>query len=218
MFGSHISELAAILHDASRQLKSKMRNYLLLIAFGFLISCKGQTKSEQKTIYNRDFKWTISIPAGFDTVSANKWAHMQNRGAEAIEKTYDAQVENNARTLFVFQSDQFNYFESNYQPFDTTQDGNYLENFKEVNNMLYGTFEAQMKGAKLDSSSSTQVISGLTFQTFKVVITFPNKMVMNWQMFSRLFGKKEFTVNIMTVDKQKEKELLNSWLTSKFDR
>jgi hypothetical protein len=143
---------------------------------------------------------------------------MQNRGTEAIENTYEVQVENKAKILFVFQSDQFNYFESNYQPFDTTKDGEYLESFREVNNIIYGTFEAQMKGAKLDSSSSTQVISGLTFQTFKMSITFPNKLVMNWQMFSRLFGKREFTVNIMTVDKQKEKDLLDSWLKSKFEQ
>lgn len=191
--------------------------FLLVIAFDFLSSCKGQPKPEQKTVYNKDFRWTVSIPAGFDTVSADKWAKMQSRGTEAIEKTYDAEVENNSKTIFVFQSDQFNYFESNYQPFDTVREGSYLEGFKEVNNMLYGTFEAQMKGAELDSSSSTQTISGLTFLTFKVVITFPNKMVMNWQMFSRLFGEKEFTVNIITVDKNKEKELLASWLNSKFD-
>jgi hypothetical protein len=197
-----------------------MRKYLFLlfITLSLISSCNGQPKSEQKTIYNKDFKWTISIPAGFDTVSADKWARMQNRGAEAIEKTYDTEVENRAKTIFVFQSDQFNYFESNYQPFDIAKDGNYLESFKEVNKMLYGTFEAQMKGAKLDSSSSTQTIGGLTFQTFEVVISFPNKMVMNWQMFSRLFGKKEFTVNIMTVDKNKQRELLASWLNSKFDR
>ncbi len=194
-----------------------MRNYLLLIILILVSSCKGQTKAKQKTIYNSDFKWTISIPAGFDTVSSDKWAKMQNRGADAIEKTYDAQIENRAKTLFVFQNDQFNYFESNVQPFDTTIDGNYIESFKEVNKLLYGTFEAQMKDAKLDSSSSTQVISGLLFQTFKVVVTIPNNMVMNWQMFSRLFGNEEFTVNIMTVDKQKEKELLNSWLNSKFE-
>lgn len=201
-------------------IKIIMRSYIIIGIFAVTLisSCKGQTKSEQKTIYNKDFKWTISIPAGFDTISADKWAKMQNRGAEAIEKTYDAKVENNAKTLFVFQNGQFNYFESNYQLFDTNKDGNYLESFKEINNIVYGTFEDQMKGAKLYSSSSNQVISGLTFQTFKVQITFPNKMVMNWQMFSRLFGKNEFTVNIMTVDKQKEKELLNSWLNSKFDR
>jgi hypothetical protein len=142
---------------------------------------------------------------------------LQNRGLDALEKTYDGKIENNAKTIFVFQNDQFNYFESNYQPFDISQDGSYLENFNEVNKILYGTFETQMKGAKLDSSSSTAKISGLIFQTYKVVITFQNKMELNWLMYSRLFGKQEFTVNIMTVDRQKEKELLDSWTNSKFD-
>jgi len=84
--------------------------------------------------------------------------------------------------------------------------------------MLYGTFEAQMKNAKLDSTSSTQVIDRLLFQTFKIDITLPNKMVLRMLMYSRLFGKKEFTVNIMTLDRNKEKELLDCWLNSKFER
>ncbi|WP_153800857.1 hypothetical protein [Foetidibacter luteolus] len=193
--------------------------FIILLLINFLLTgCKAQTKSEQKTVYNEDFKWTIIIPAGFDTVSTGTWANMQNRGEEAIEKTYNAQLENNSKTIFVFKSDQFNYFESNWQPFDTAVDGNYLESCQEVNSMLYGAFETQMPGAKFDSSTSTQVISGLTFQSFKVVITFPNGMIMNGLMYSRLFDKKEFSVNIMTVDRQKEKELLDSWLKSKFDK
>lgn len=196
-----------------------MRSYFhLFLVLVCLASCKGQPKSEKKTVYNKDFKWTISIPAGFDTVSAENWVKMQNRGAEAIEDTYGEKVENNSKTIFVFKKDQFNYFESNYQHFDPATDGDYADAFKEVNKVIYGTFEAQMKGAKLDSSSSKQTISGLEFYTFKVVITIPDKMVMCLQMFSRLFDKKEFTVNIMTVDKQKEKELLDSWLSSKFDK
>lgn len=197
-----------------------MRNFcsLFLLLSCLFASCKGQTKAAPKTIYNKDFKWTISIPAGFDTVSAANWAKMQNRGAEAIESTYGAEVENNAKTIFVFQNDKFNYFESNYQFFDTATDGNYLESIRQVKDVVYGTFEAQMKGAKLDSSSSTQTISGLEFQVFKVVITLPNNIVLNWQMFNRIFGKKDFTVNIMTVDRTKEKELLDAWLNSKFDK
>ena len=196
----------------------KKATYILLIVNFLFVSCIGQTNTERKTIYNKDFKWTITIPAGFDTVSAKVWTKMQNRGVEAIEKTYDIEVENQAKTIFVFRNDQVNYFESNYQPFDTTKDGNYIESFREVNKMLYGTFEAQMKNAKLDSTSSTQVIDGLLFQTFKIDITLPNKMVLRMLMYSRLFGKKEFTVNIMTLDRNKEKELLDCWLNSKFER
>jgi hypothetical protein len=192
--------------------------YIHFIVNFFLSSCSGQNKIEKKTIYNKDFKWTIAIPAGFDTVDAKVWAKMQNRGAETIEKTYDVEVENQAKTIFVFRNDQVNYFESNYQPFDTTKDGNYIESFREVNKILYGTFQAQMKDATLDSTSSSLLINGLLFQTFKINITLPNKMVLRMLMYSRLFGKKEFTVNIMTLDRNKEKELLDCWLNSKFER
>src|SRR5687768_4122751 len=100
--------------------------FLLLSGVIFLTSCAGQSTTQQK-IYNEDFKWTISIPVGFDTVSAARWARLQGRGAEAIEKTYDAKVENNAKTIFIFQKDKFNYFESNYQPYDIARDGDYRE-------------------------------------------------------------------------------------------
>jgi len=196
----------------------KKKLFQLLIVNFFLTSCIGQTKTEKKTIYNKDFKWTITIPAGFDTVSADVWTKMQNRGADAIEKTYDAKVENKAKTIFVFRNNQVNYFESNYQPFDTSKDGNYIESFREVNKILYGTFETQMNDAKLDSTSSTQTIDGLVFQTFKIEITLPNKMLLRMIMYSRLFGKREFTVNILTLDRSKERELLESWLNSKFER
>lgn len=82
--------------------------------------------------------------------------------------------------------------------------------------MLYGTFEAQIPNAKLDSVSSIEMIDGLTFHTFKVAITYPNKMVMDFWMFSRVFGENEFTVNLMTIDKTKQGMVLNSWRKSRF--
>ncbi len=84
--------------------------------------------------------------------------------------------------------------------------------------MIYGTFEAEMKDATLDSVSSTQIISGLLFQTFTINITLPDKMLLRTVTYNRLFGKKEFSVNITTIDRNKEKELLDSWLNSKFER
>lgn len=197
-----------------------MRNFFLLIIITlFSVSaCKSQDKTERRVIYNKDFKWSIAIPANFDTVSAAQWATLQQRGEDAVEATHDLVVENNAKTLFVFKNDQFNYFESNYQPFDSLTEGSYFESFKEVNDLIYETFKVQMEGAQLDSTYSVQRISGLDFQTLKIVIKFPNQVIMNWYMYCRLFGNREFTVNIATVDKQKEKELLDAWLNSKFGK
>ncbi len=193
-----------------------MKKYILLALVTILASCNVQSQTKKKEVFNKDFNWTITIPENFETVAPEEWAKLQNKGVDAIEKTYDGKVENNAKTIFVFKSDQFNYFESNYQPFDSTKDGNYLESFRSVNDLFYGTFKSQMPNATLDSASATETISGLTFQTFRVTIHFPNKMVMDCWMFSRLFGKREFTVNIMTVDKQKQKALFDAWKNSTF--
>jgi hypothetical protein len=141
---------------------------------------------------------------------------MQNRGADAIKKTYGAEVANRTTTIFAFKNDQFNYFEANYQPFDTATDGNFLESVREVNKLLFGTFEAQMPGAKLDSVSSKETIDGKVFHVFRTTITIPGKIVMESLMYSRLFGNKEFTVAIFTVDKDKQKILLNALKSTKF--
>lgn len=196
----------------------KQLTQLTFVLFLILQACTGQTKTNKKEIYNKDFKWTITIPENFETVTPEEWMKMQNRGAEAIEKTYDQKIENRSKTLFVFKSDQFNYFESNYQPFDPAADGNYDETNQEVNKVLYGTFEAQMPNAKLDSISSKETINGLVFNKFKITIHLPNNMVMNFLMYSRLFDKREFTVDIMTVDKEKEKVLLDAWTNSTFGK
>lgn len=179
-----------------------------------LQSCTGQPK--KKEVYNDMFKWTITIPEKFENVNPEEWKRLQNKGMDAIEKTYDGKLENDSKTIFAFKNDQFNYFESNYQPFDSTKDGSYLESFKSVNEMLYATFKAQMPDAKIDTATSQETIAGLSFYTFKTTIYFPNKMVMDLWMYSRLFDKKEFTVNIMTVDKTKRELLLDAWKTSKF--
>jgi hypothetical protein len=178
-------------------------------------SCSGQTTSK-KEFYNKDFNWRISIPADFQIVSEEEWAKIQNKGAEAIEKTFDEKVINQAKTIFVFKSDQLNFFESNYQPFDIAVDGNYLESCKNVHNMIYETFITQMPDLKIDSISSIEKIDNIGFQTFTMKVEYPNKMILHVLMYSRLFGKRAFSVNIMYVDKNKGQQMLESWRKSKF--
>jgi hypothetical protein len=195
-----------------------MRRSILAFVMAFIIfqSCNGPVKSSSKEIINNEFKWKIQIPEGFESVTADQWAKLQNRGQEAIEKTYDTKIQNQAKTIFVFRADQLNYFESNSQPFDSAIDGDYLQTYNDVNRMLYGTFEAQMPAAKLDSASSIESIDGKEFRSYRVTINVPDKLLMELLTYSRLFGNKEFTVNIMTADKKKQKILVDAWRSSKF--
>ena len=190
--------------------------YFIICTTIALQSCTGK-KTLKREVYNQDFNWTITIPENFDTVTAEQWARLQNKGRDAIEKTYDEKLDIRTKTIFVFKSDQLNYFESNYQPFDTAIDGNYLESVKNVNDMLYHTFESQIPGVKIDTATSAEIIDKLEFQTLKSKVTYPNNRVLNFFMFTRLFDDKQLSVNIMYVDKAKGELMLNAWRKSKFE-
>ena len=195
-----------------------IRLFCLLICLTILIqNCNGQTTTK-KEIHNKDFNWTITIPENFENVSSEEWQKIQNKGADAIEKTYEEEVVNQSKTIFVFKSAQMNYFEANYQPFDTATDGNYLESCKNVYTVFYETFKTQMPGIKIDTTITVEKIDNLEFQTFKVKVEYSNKMVLNILIFSRLFDKKEFSVNILFVDKLKGEKMLDSWMKSKFTK
>jgi hypothetical protein len=193
----------------------KKLTYLIVCLIITLQSCNGQTTAKRE-IYNKDFNWKITIPENFENVSAEDWTKMQNKGADAIEKTFEGEIINQSKTIFVFKSDQLNYFESNYQPFDVSIDGNYLESCKNVNEVLLETFKTQMPNAKIDTITTVEKIDNLEFQVFKMKIEYPNKMILNLLMYSRLFGKKEFSVNIMYVDNKKGQLMTEAWKNSKF--
>ena len=179
--------------------------------------CRAQS-TQSREIYNKDFNWTVVVPKGFENVSSEQWAKFQNKGASAVEATYGQQVVNKAKIIFVFRSGEMNYFESNYQPLDTTVDGSYIESCKKVDGILYETFVTQMPGVKIDTLHGAEKIDGLEFQTFNMKVNYGNKVVLNAQMFTRLFGNKEFSVNVMYVDKEKGQQMLDAWRHSKFSR
>jgi hypothetical protein len=188
--------------------------YIILIAcFITVQNCIGQ---EEKQFYCKEFNWRIFIPNEFERVSSADWKRLQNNGAEAIEKTYDRKVENQGEMIFVFKNNQLNYFEANYQPFDISVEGDYLESRKNINQILYQTFKTQLPGAQVDTISSKEKIDNLIFELYKIKIVYPNKMVLNCEMYSRLFDKKEFSVNIMYVDDEKGKAMIKTWKESTF--
>jgi hypothetical protein len=195
------------------------RKYYLFICLAmFFQFCAGQT-APKKEFYSKDFKWRITIPENFETISNEEMDKLKNKGAEAIEKTYDEKIDpNGAKVIFMFRSDKMNYFESNYQAFDVAVDGDYLESTKNVCDILYNTFMTQMPGVKVDTTRTVEKIDNLPFQTFKMRIEYPNKMVLHGLMYSRLFDKKEFSVNIMYVDEEKGKVMIDAWKTSKFGK
>ncbi|WP_447636000.1 hypothetical protein [Flavobacterium microcysteis] len=191
--------------------------YLFFLFIATSLNCNSQT-SKDNEVYIKDFKWSIIIPEGFEKVATEELQKLQNKGADAFEKTIGQEVVNGSTTIFVFKSDQFHYLESNYQPFDKATDGNFLDLSKNIYDIMYETLKNQLPKAKIERNISTEKINGLVFQTFKAKIELQNKTEINLLMYNRLFGGKILTVTITYINKVQGEKMLESWRNSKFKR
>lgn len=171
-----------------------------------------------KEFHYKALNWRIMIPSGTSVVSEQEWNRMEQKGAEAIEKTFGEKVENTAQTLFVVKFDEMNYFEANQQPYDSITDPDYPAYFRAVNEILYETFKEQIPNGTIDTASSEELIAGLLFQKFRISIGLPNNMVIRLFMYSRPFADKELTVNIMYVDEEKGIRMMSAWKKSTFGK
>jgi len=195
-----------------------MKKALLLLACVIMLnqSSKAQDTVKTNQFYNDEFKWKIIIPPNFQTVNADEWNKFKNKGSEAVEKTYDQKVVDKSKTIFVFKSDNFNYFEANYQPFDVKKDGDYSASNKSTAKVLFNTLKTQIPNATIDSASTQINVGNLPFNVFILRAALPNNVVFSIYSFSHLFDKKEFTVNIMFVNSRKGDIMLNAWKSSSF--
>ena len=194
-----------------------MRNfYLAIFIILFVVSCKGKFEAPERKIYNKDFKWSIIIPENFEVIDEEESKKLDQKGTEAIEKTYGENITDNTTQIFNFKKDNFNIFEAKRQTYDETE--NYSETNKEIGKILYTTFKTQMPEAKIDTISGFEKIDNLEFNVFKVEIIYPNKMKMTATMYSRLFGNEELAVNITYLDSTLGHSMLTAWKNSKFDK
>jgi hypothetical protein len=192
----------------------KKRLFLLsIIGFLILTSCN---KKEVRVIENDDFKWTITIPKNFKELSESEWDKVEDKGMETFESVYGEEVENRATTIFAYKNGKFQTFESNYQIHDLETDGDYFKSNREVNQIMYETFEQTIPNATLDSISSKQMIDGIEFDRFEININFPNGIEMTTVGYSRLFNDKDFTINIVYTKESVGKELIENIINSKF--
>lgn len=194
-------------------MKSKYFSITLFILFSHSIYSQNSSKNEY---YNGVFNWKIIIPENFQYVNSEEQKQLQKKGEDAIEKTYNQEIINQSIHIFAFNNGKFNYFDSSYQPFDTEIDGDYITTCKGVNNILYETISTQLKGAEIDTISTTEIIDKLEFQKFILKVKLPNEIIMNMITYCRLFDKKELSVNIIYIDEKKGKLMLESWQNSIF--
>ncbi|MEO6632973.1 MAG: hypothetical protein ABIN13_14655 [Mucilaginibacter sp.] len=196
-----------------------MRRFFLIIICLLLLSgfAHAQDTQTTKQVFSPDFNWRLTIPDGFESLTAEQFAKLQQRGTDALEKSSGSKIENNTKKICSFKNGTANYFEANGQPFDAATDGDYLTTCRGVNDLLYRTFKEQVpKGTQIDTTFAKEVVAGLQFERFEMKIKLGPAATLTMLMYSRLFEKKEFTATIAYVEKEKGDLILAAWRNSKF--
>lgn len=177
----------------------------------------AQVHAATKQVFSPDFKWKLTIPDGFEPLSAEQIAQLQQNGKEAMEKSIDKKIENHTTSICAFKNGLANYFEANQQPFDKKIDGDYLASCKAVDEVLYKTFKEQVApGTQIDTTYSKETIDGLEFERFEMKVNLGATAKLNMLMYNRLFGDKEFTASIVYIEKEMGDLILTAWRKSKF--
>ena len=195
-----------------------MRKISLVLITVLLVSLAYAQSPKGKSIYVKEFKWKIVIPAGFDALGQDVQDAYKKKGLDAIEKNVGQVVDDQTTNIFYYGSERINVIEALYQPFDEETEGEYNEVNRAIGDLLYDTFVQQMPGAKIDSTWTVKNIDGLDFNLFAVEIVLPNGKLMTMEMYSRLFGKQELTINITYIDEQKGKLMKEAFFNSTFKK
>jgi type IV secretory pathway VirD2 relaxase len=200
-----------------------MKKTLSFIVASILITqiCNGQDTTKRNEFYNKEFKWKILVPEGFDTMSAEQYEALQKQGVKDLEKTINGKIDGVAKRICAYKSKNsiFNYFEANQQFFDMKTNGDFFAQCKGDDDEVYDTFKRQLfNNTKIDTTISNETIDGLVFRKFKLQISFDNERALNMYIYSMLFDNKEFTVVIEYLNKTKGDLILNAWRNSKFEK
>jgi hypothetical protein len=195
--------------------------------FGLLIvSCRQVDPNKhvdegnvKENIYkSTEIGWSIKIPEGWTVVAKDIIEANDLKGKTAIEKTAGAEVDiSRLKHLISFKKNQFNLFASTSEPYKEEYPGEYIENGKNLNKLIFDTYRDQ--GIKADSLSGIAIIDGLEFKTFETKIYGKDgTLILNQIMYSRLINGFDFGININYNNVTDRDEMLKALNESKFDK
>ncbi|MBS0646789.1 MAG: hypothetical protein JSR97_09420 [Verrucomicrobia bacterium] len=190
---------------------------VLLLLSSYLNATNNSLRiNEDTTLVVERFGWKISIPAGFSPTDAAHSRAAHERGAELIEKGTGVTIEDKTSVLFKY-INGFTQIEALHQPLDLSN-VTYLDVKKAVMDMMYQTFVSQMPNAKIDSSSTHEVIDGLRFEVITLSALKGDQHIFIAHTYSRMFDTTEFAVNVIYNKPELGEKLLTAFKSSTFKK
>ncbi|MGB8194945.1 MAG: hypothetical protein WCF67_23620 [Chitinophagaceae bacterium] len=192
---------------------------LLLPFLCLVITLHANAQQSNRTFTFKEIGWTITLPQGFERLSAEEDAAKNERGQQAIEDATGTKLDvSSAKTLISATRNNYNYFNSTITPFDPKTDGDWKEVSQSVKDMVYITFAEKIPGATIDSATTTTTISGLKFDKFRVTVTVDKKVVFNSFLLSKLYKGYDFGISYVVLDEKNKNDIETMLNNSKFTK
>lgn len=199
-------------------------NFLTIIAFAILVSCKSDPNKQidegrisDNFYHSKEIAWTMEIPNGWNVTHRSELSKRTEKGLDAINETagidYDA---SELKQLLNFQKDRFHIFQSTSEPFELEYEGEWEENNEGIKELIYETYSS--RGIKIDTSSSKEIIDKLEFEVFHITMYGPDGKIMLYQdMYARHINGYDFGVNLNYINDEEKNEMIKAWEKSKFE-
>lgn len=195
-----------------------MRTLITTSFILFVTNCLLSQQSGKQYSFQQ-VAWTIMLPPDFTVIDSADNSVRMERGVKAIENANDIKGDfSTTTTLISATKNTYNYFNSTITPFDSTIDGNYLTNNKELKNLIYKTMSDKMPNAKIDSTTTTKVIDGLTFDRFSLAINIPSKTSFSMIILSKYYKGYQFGITYLYLDDNTKEQIDRMLTTSKFEK
>jgi hypothetical protein len=199
-------------------------NIITLIVIAFLVSCKSNPDKQidegmfNKNVYHsEEIGWTMKIPNGWNVTHRSELSKRTKKGLDVLNETagidYDA---SELKQLLNFQKDKFHIFQSTSEPFILEYEGEWEENKKGIQELIYETYSS--RGIKVDTSSTKEKIDNLEFEVFHITMYGPDGKIMLYQdMYGKHINGYDFGVNLNYIKDEEKKEMMKAWKNSTFE-
>lgn len=189
---------------------------LFLIVITVFSSCSGQVPIKKDELVISEFNWKLKIPEFLISENNDEWKKAQDRGKKVIEDTYNVELKNKVRTIFIFKSTDQSFFEATSEKVNLEMASDYVATCKRMNDIFYNSIVTQVTNAKVDTLQTVETIDNIEFQTLTSKMTFPNGLTKNAIMFRHLFTDTELTVSVMFSNELTGRQIIEAFRKSSF--
>jgi hypothetical protein len=206
-----------------------MKKTLLLFAVTASLSCnnRAQTIIDREPVVKTSkptnkyqaaqIGWTTELPQNWGEMTNADADKMTSSGLKDIKESTGVTVNaQSLRQLVNLKKNQYNYFMSSIEPYDSNAYSSYAEHFNQICDLIESAFKG--KSIQYEMARATTLIDGLEFHKMETTIFSADKkeVVMNQQLLTRVINNLDFGMTLMYNNNDDKNDLEEIVKKSKF--